>query len=78
MLFVLREDGSKAVLNYSVSGDTYTTDRIFRAAVLVIGDANQERTVRLENMRFDAPAAEGGQAGGDGGGGAPPTGGSRG
>jgi type IV secretion system protein TrbG len=75
VLFVLREDGSKAVLNYSVSGDTYTTDRIFRSAVLVIGDANQERTVRLDNMRFDPPAAEGPAVGGDGGGGAPPTGG---
>jgi type IV secretion system protein TrbG len=54
VLFVLREDGTKTLLNYSLSGDTYVTDRVFRSAVLVIGDAGQERAVRLENQRYDA------------------------
>jgi type IV secretory pathway VirB9-like protein len=55
VLFVMRDDGTKALLNYSVSGDTYVTDRVFRAAVLVIGDGNQERSVRIENLRYEAP-----------------------
>jgi type IV secretion system protein VirB9 len=54
VLFVLREDGTKTLLNYSLSGDTYVTDRVFHSAVLVIGEAGQERAVKLENLRYEA------------------------
>ncbi len=74
VLFVMRDDGTKALLNYSVSGDTYVTDRVFRAAVLVIGDGNQERSVRIENLRYEAPVEP--AVGGDAVAPPPPTGGS--
>jgi type IV secretion system protein TrbG len=75
VLFMLREDGTKTLLNYSLSGDTYVTDRIFHVAVLVIGESGQERAVRLENLRYDAgsgsentsdSASEASRAGGGG------------
>lgn len=74
VLFVMRDDGTKALLNYSVSGDTYVTDRVFRAAVLVIGDGNQERSVRIENLRYEAPMEP--EHGGDSGAAVPSAGGS--
>ncbi len=57
VLFVIGADGGKTLLNYTVSGDTYVTDRIFRAAELVVGDEGRERVVRLENRRYDVPVA---------------------
>jgi hypothetical protein len=55
---VLAEDGSKTLLNYTVSGDIYVTDRVFRAAVLVVGEDGHERELRLRNRRYDVPKAE--------------------
>lgn len=52
-LFALAEDGSKILLNYNLVGDGYVTDRVFRSAVLVIGEGGHERTVRLDNLRYD-------------------------
>jgi type IV secretion system protein VirB9 len=52
-LFILAEDGSRTLLNYSVIGDTYVTDRLFNRAVLVAGVDGKERRVTLE--RRDAP-----------------------
>jgi P-type conjugative transfer protein TrbG len=53
-LFALADDGSRVLLNYSLMGDSYVTDRVFRSAVLVVGEGGHERTVRLENLRYDA------------------------
>jgi P-type conjugative transfer protein TrbG len=62
VLFVVGADGSKTLLNYTVSGDTYVTDRVFRTGELVVGDGGRERVVRLENRRYDAPVAAAGAA----------------
>jgi type IV secretion system protein VirB9 len=49
VLFVLEADGSKVLINYSVTGgDTYVTDRLFDRAVLVAGIDGKERRVRIE------------------------------
>jgi type IV secretion system protein VirB9 len=53
-LFAVAEDGSKILLNYNLVGDSYVTDRVFRAAVLVVGESGRERVVRLDNLRYDA------------------------
>jgi type IV secretion system protein TrbG len=66
VLFAVHDDGSKELLNYSVNNETYVTDRVFRSAVLVIGDVDTEQVLRLDNMHFDAvgDAADGGGTGG--------------
>lgn len=80
VLFALGEDGTKTLLNYTLSGDTYVTDRVFRSAELVVGEGGRERALRLENLRYDAsagldsnregrPNVMGGVGGGGGGGG---------
>lgn len=56
VLFVLDESGGKVLLNYSLAGDTYVTDRVFRAAALVVGEGGHERAVRLVNLRYDDAA----------------------
>jgi type IV secretion system protein VirB9 len=49
VLFVLEEDGSRTLLNYTlVGGDTYVTDRLFARAVLVAGVDGNERRVVIE------------------------------
>jgi P-type conjugative transfer protein TrbG len=53
-LFGLAENGSKILLNYNLVGDGYVTDRVFRSAVLVVGEGGHERTVRVDNLRYDA------------------------
>ena len=47
-LFMLADDGSRTLLNYTVLGDTYVTDRLFDRAVLVAGVDGKERTVNIE------------------------------
>jgi len=47
-LFTVAADGSRTLLNYSVVGDTYITDRLFDRAVLVAGVDGKERKVSLE------------------------------
>ncbi len=47
-LFLVTEDGSRTLLNYSVIGDTYVTDRLFDRAVLVAGVDGKERKVMIE------------------------------
>jgi|GEM_PF-2174626 P-type conjugative transfer protein TrbG len=54
VLFALADDGSRVLLNYNLIGDGYVTDRVFRSAVLVVAEGGHERTVRLENLRYDA------------------------
>lgn len=54
VLFAVHEDGSKELLNYSVTNETYVTDRVFRTAVLIIGDVDTEQVLRLDNLHFDA------------------------
>ena len=54
VLFALADDGTKEVLNYSFTNQTYVTDRVFRSAVLVIGEAATEQALRMDNLRFDA------------------------
>jgi type IV secretion system protein VirB9 len=49
VLFALDPNDGKTLLNYSISRDMYVTDRVFRAAVLVIGDQGSERVLRLDN-----------------------------
>lgn len=48
VLFVVSGDGSRTLLNYSVVGDTYVTDRIFEHAVLIAGIEGKERKVTLD------------------------------
>ena len=49
VLFVLEEDGSKTLVNYSVvGGDTYVTDRLFERAALVSGVGGKEQKVLIE------------------------------
>jgi P-type conjugative transfer protein TrbG len=57
VLFAEAADGTKALLNYTVSGDTYITDRVFRTGVLVVGEGEHQYTVRLDNRRYDAADA---------------------
>ncbi len=53
VLFVLSDHGTKVLLNYNLVGDTYVTDRVFRSAILITGEGRQERSVRLDNLRYD-------------------------
>ena len=49
VLFVLEQDGSKTLVNYSViGGDTYITDRLFDRAILLSGVGGKERKVLIE------------------------------
>ena len=48
VLFIVAEDGGRTLLNYSVLGDTYVTDRLFDHAVLIAGIDGQERKVTLD------------------------------
>jgi type IV secretion system protein VirB9 len=63
VLFSVADDGSRALLNYTLSGDTYVTDRVFRTGILVIGEGGREHTIRIENRRYDPPATVRGAAG---------------
>ena len=47
-LFLVTEDGSRTLINYSVIGDTYVTDRLFNRAVLLAGVDGRERKVVIE------------------------------
>lgn len=47
-LFMLAADGSRTLLNYTVVGDTYITDRLFDRGVLVSGVDGKERVVTME------------------------------
>jgi P-type conjugative transfer protein TrbG len=46
-LFMVGSDRSRTLLNYSLVGDTYITDRLFDRAALVSGVDGQERTIEL-------------------------------
>lgn len=46
-LFMVAGDGSRTLLNYSLVGDTYITDRLFDRAALVGGFDGKERKVEL-------------------------------
>ena len=48
VLFIVAQDGGRTLLNYSVLGDTYVTDRLFDHAVLIAGIDGQERQVTLD------------------------------
>lgn len=48
VLFVVGSDGARTLLNYTVSGDTYVTDRLFDKAVLIAGVDGKERVLTLE------------------------------
>ncbi|HEX9486509.1 MAG TPA: TrbG/VirB9 family P-type conjugative transfer protein [Gemmatimonadales bacterium] len=49
VLFLVDDDGSQVLVNYSVrGGDTYVTDRLFDRAVLVAGVGGKERRVLIE------------------------------
>ena len=54
VLFTVAADGTKLLLNYTLSGDTYITDRTFRTGILVIGEGQHQYMVRIENRRYDA------------------------
>lgn len=47
-LFMVADDGSRTLLNYTVLGDTYVTDRPFDRGVLVAGIDGKERTITIE------------------------------
>jgi type IV secretion system protein VirB9 len=67
VLFALADDGSRTLLNYTFTNDTYVTDRVFRAAVLVLGEAGAERVLRVDNATYDGGgAARDGDTTGDG------------
>jgi len=46
-LFMVAGDGGRTLLNYSLVGDTYITDRLFDRAALVSGIDGQERKIEL-------------------------------
>jgi type IV secretion system protein VirB9 len=46
-LFMVAGDGSKTLLNYSLVGDTYITDRLFDHAALVGGVDGKERKIEI-------------------------------
>lgn len=48
VLFVLAANGSRTLLNYTVTGDTYITDRLFDRAVLMAGVEGKEQKIILE------------------------------
>lgn len=48
VLFMVDGDGNRTLLNYSVVGDTYVTDRLFDRGVLVAGIDGKERNVSIE------------------------------
>jgi type IV secretion system protein TrbG len=49
VLFLLDDDGSQVLVNYSIAGgDTYVTDRLFDRAVLIAGVGGKERRVLIE------------------------------
>lgn len=54
VLFILEQNGTKALLNYTLFGDTYVTDRVFRTGLLAIGEEGQEYTLRIENRRYQS------------------------
>lgn len=65
VLYALEEDGSRTLVNYTLRGDTYVTDRTFRRGLLVLGSGRTEQTLELENRawgaeRLPAPPARGG------------------
>jgi type IV secretion system protein VirB9 len=47
-LFMLASDGSRALINYNLVGDTYVTDRLFDRGVLVAGVDGKERKITVE------------------------------
>ncbi|HEY4129405.1 MAG TPA: TrbG/VirB9 family P-type conjugative transfer protein [Gemmatimonadaceae bacterium] len=47
-LFVVAEDGTRSVVNYSVLGDTYVTDRLFDRGLLVSGVDGKLQAVTIE------------------------------
>jgi P-type conjugative transfer protein TrbG len=53
VLFALADDGSRVLLNYSLTNETYVTDRVFRSAELVIGEPGSERVLRIDNLHYD-------------------------
>jgi P-type conjugative transfer protein TrbG len=55
VLFSVADDGSRALVNYTLSGDTYVTDRVFRTGILVISEGGREHTLRIENRHYDPP-----------------------
>jgi type IV secretion system protein TrbG len=57
VLFALADDGTKELLNYSITNQTYVTDRVFRSAELVIGEATTAQALRLDNLHYDTPEA---------------------
>ena len=60
VLYALEEDGSRALVNYTIAGGpertVYVTDRIFRRAALVIATGKSEQRLVLENRAWSAPA----------------------
>jgi len=64
-LFALADDGSRILLNYNLVGDGYVTDRVFRSAVLVVGEGGHQRSVRLDNLRYDVGISAGAPMSGD-------------
>lgn len=56
VLFLVAPDGSKTLLNYTLSGDTYITDRVFRQAVLVLGEGTHQSELHLENAGLPSGA----------------------
>lgn len=51
VLFALEADGSKTLINYSVTNpDTYVTDRLFDRAALVVGIDGKEQRVVIERQ----------------------------
>lgn len=58
MLYALEDDGSRALVNYTIAGGpertVYVTDRIFRRAALVIATGKSEQRLVLENRAWNA------------------------
>lgn len=51
VLFVLEPDGTTSLLNYTVVGDCYITDRVVPRLALVIGVSGRQQRVVIESLR---------------------------
>ena len=48
VLFQIADDGTRMLLNYTLNNDTFVTDRVFRAGMLIIGEGATEHVLRLD------------------------------
>jgi type IV secretion system protein TrbG len=58
VLFIVNDDGSKTLLNYSIQGDTYISDRVFVHGLLMVTDGGKQVALHLENRGAVVPGQD--------------------